>query len=226
MDEETLRRNSIIIHLLADIPANLDDNDPMLTEAMQRIFDKYFADHQARYAGMPIEQRVMGGGKFTVPDSRDMKQDCIEEMRKKLTSFDINDISNNVNRIRLRRMLAFLENMPNAKSQKSFMHYIIGIPDNHKHDFAVALRKEFANSHGLEIRYMIEGLIDLRIIQQPDNISKLYAAISDYFGGDIGTRQGIFGPKMPDDHIPGTKSWKKSIESATNRIASVLKPFA
>lgn len=114
MDKETHYRNWAII-LLADIPADRDDNDPMLTERMQHIFDQYFADYQARYAGMTLTQRIFEGGEFTVPDSQNMKPDCIEEMRRKLTSFDINDISNNVNRIRLRRMLAFLDNMPKVK---------------------------------------------------------------------------------------------------------------
>lgn len=92
---------------------------------------------------------------------------------------------------------------PNGKSEntigkgdKSFYQYFINVPDEKRIWFADQLKNEFANEKGLQIRYMIEALINLNLLALNSGQWKGFvSSIGDYFGRKIGTYQAIQNPK-------------------------------
>lgn len=218
MEIQEFYKNHAIL-MLADIPDNISDNDPELNKRMQSIFDKYYLDYKARFAGKGLIERIEGCS-FTVPEIDCMQNDCIEEQNSKLTSFDLMTLPPN-KRIKVKRYLAFLEakrevKQPiSVKSVKSFPQYLMNLY-NKNEQFAEELKKEFYPEKGLEIRYMIEALKKLFLLTYGDRErADLYRSLDKYFNWNIGTKQGIFDKKTAD--LP-----KDNIDSSLQRINSIM----
>lgn len=105
------RYKSEVICLIANIPVGVGDNDPILKERMQLTFDMYFNEYMAIVAGKTTIERIEGCS-FTVPDIACMKNDYIDEQVNKLTRIDLMSFRP-THRIRIRRYLAFLNEMKN-----------------------------------------------------------------------------------------------------------------
>jgi hypothetical protein len=117
---------------------------------------------------------------------------------------------------------AKLFSIKNKQAEEIFPELLKNIPDEKKEAFAERLKKEFRNNKGLNIRYMVEGLINKEILPNLDIINKaqLYRAMNEFFDWNIGRYSGIFDPKLEED-------WRqKKIESAKKRIESILKYLA
>ncbi len=84
--------------------------------------------------------------------------------------------------------------------EKTFEQFLI---NNNKPVFAEKLKKEFEGAKGLNIRYMVEALINLGIIIINDRERmSLYNAMTNYFDWNIGRYQGIFDSKsLVEDNI-------------------------
>ena len=215
--------------MLADIPDNISDNDPELNKRMQSVFDKYYLDYKARFAGKTLIERIEGCS-FTIPEIDIMLNDCIEEQNKKLNSFDLMTLSPN-KRIKVKRYLTFLEakkaiNQPiPVKCVKSFPQYLMNL-DNKNEQFAELLKPEFSG-RGLKIRYMIEALREEYILPYTVSDLTLYNSLVEYIGTHIGTYNGIFNFKFDFDKKPNPhKVYKDRINKAHDRIRSILKTLA
>jgi hypothetical protein len=98
-------------------------------------------------------------------------------------------------------------------AKKSFPEYLITILDEKRKAFADGLKQQFKTEIGLGIRYMIEGLIKEKYLAIGDRQKKdLFRALIKYFSRDIGSYQGIFNPKQPED---------SNIDIAIQRIKSI-----
>jgi len=98
------------------------------------------------------------------------------------------------------------------KREKSFVQFLINIPDNKRELFAEKLKEEFRTGKGLQIRYMIEALTNLKLLSYTVK-QELYDALKLYFNRDIGAKTGIF-----DSH-----PFEEKIQIAELKINSILK---
>lgn len=113
------------------------------------------------------------------------------------------------------------------KSVKPFPQYL-NIPDKNKEDFAQELKKEFCNAESIDIRYMIEGLINSKVLEiEYRQNQKLFNALKIYLNRNIGTYNSIF--VMPEIDKENTKKLTEyvyhnnRIKDAELRINPILK---
>lgn len=107
--------------------------------------------------------------------------------------------------------------IPSDKPVKTFPDFLINIPDDKKKWFADQLSKEFKTEIGMGIRYMIEGLKKLNILVTGNRQNKkLFDAITNYFGRNIGTYNSVMIPKLTfEDEI---QKAEKKIQFILNQI--------
>ncbi|HOU03465.1 MAG TPA: hypothetical protein PLL94_10865 [Bacteroidales bacterium] len=95
------------------------------------------------------------------------------------------------------------------EEEKTFPQWL-NIPDDKKDAFAEGLKKVFKGSKGLNIRYLVEGLKNKRLLSFTDRErSALFRAMKKYFDWPLGHYNGIFNPKNLQ---------QKNIESAEIKI--------
>jgi hypothetical protein len=223
MNKQEFYRNHAVL-MLADIPDNISDHDPELNVRMQTVFDKYFIDYKARFAGKTLIERLEGCS-FIDPEIELMQSDCIEEQSNKLTSFDLMTLPP-TKRIKVKRYLTFLEAIKAKKLKvsnpiKSFPQLLMNLFDKGE-QFTEELRKEFCNEKGLKIRYMIEALKEQSILSDTVSDLSIYKSLSEYFGTGIGTYQSIFDFKFDYENPNFHKKHKDKINKAHGRIRSIL----
>lgn len=107
--------------------------------------------------------------------------------------------------------------IPSDKLIKTFPDFLINIPDDKKEWFADQLSKEFKTEKGMGIRYMVEGLKKLNILVTGNRQNKkLFDAITNYFGRNIGTYNSVMIPKLTfEDEI---QKAEKKIQFILNQI--------
>src|ERR1035437_3719165 len=95
MTREELKEHLFKLHpkvLLASIPDNISDNNPLLNELMQAVYDKNFEAFRLQFTGTEIAS---------------LEPEYIREQKHKLTEFDLM-LHSTANRIKVVRYLQFL----------------------------------------------------------------------------------------------------------------------